>query len=89
MSGTLNNAEEGLLAAQVGRIFIQKRCFELGLQVSIGKKSVAGLDIGSSSIKMVELEGKLMSGQGVSTDEVPTDVLLHGDTFTVLAWNSM
>jgi hypothetical protein len=26
-------------------------------------------------------------GQGVSTEEVPTDVLLHGDTLEVLAWN--
>jgi hypothetical protein len=26
-------------------------------------------------------------GQGVSTEEVPTDVLLHNDTLEVLAWN--
>lgn len=28
-------------------------------------------------------------GQGVSTEEVPTDVLLHGDTLEVLGWNVM
>lgn len=28
-------------------------------------------------------------GQGVATDEVPTDVLVHSDTLKVLAWNSM
>ena len=28
-------------------------------------------------------------GQGVATDAVPTDVLVHGDTLRVLAWNAM
>ncbi len=28
-------------------------------------------------------------GQGVATDEVPTDVLVHGDTLKVLGWNAM
>lgn len=28
-------------------------------------------------------------GQDVATDAVPTDVLLHGDTLRVLAWNTM
>jgi len=28
-------------------------------------------------------------GQGVATDQVPTDVLVHGDTLRVLGWNAM
>ena len=44
------------------------------------KKSVAGLDIGSSSVKMVELEGKLNSLNLVSLgfENLPADTIIDG-----------
>src|SRR5580765_6255597 len=44
------------------------------------KKSVAGLDIGSSSIKMVELDGKLNSLNLVSLgfENLPSDTIIDG-----------
>ena len=44
------------------------------------KKSVAGLDIGSSSIKMVELEGKLNNLNLVSLgfENLPSDTIIDG-----------
>ena len=44
------------------------------------KKSVAGLDIGSSSIKMVELEGKLNNLNLVSLgfENLPGDTIIDG-----------
>lgn len=44
------------------------------------KKSVAGLDIGSSSIKMVELEGKLNNLYLVSLgfENLPGDTIIDG-----------
>ena len=44
------------------------------------KKSIAGLDIGSSSIKMVELDGKLNSLNLVSLgfENLPTDTIIDG-----------
>src|SRR3954463_11838591 len=44
------------------------------------KKSVAGLDIGSSSIKMVELEGKLNNLNLVSLgfENLPDDTIIDG-----------
>src|SRR5947207_9999428 len=44
------------------------------------KKSVAGLDIGSSSVKMVELEGKLNNLNLVSLgfENLPADTIIDG-----------
>ena len=44
------------------------------------KKSVAGLDIGSSSIKMVELEGKAnnLSLVGLGFENLPSDTIIDG-----------
>ena len=44
------------------------------------KKSVAGLDIGSSSIKMIELEGKLNNLNLVSLgfENLPGDTIIDG-----------
>ena len=44
------------------------------------KKSIAGLDIGSSSIKMVELDGKLNSLNLVSLgyENLPSDTIIDG-----------
>ncbi len=44
------------------------------------KKSVAGLDVGSSSIKMVELDGKMNSLNLVSLgfENLPDDTIVDG-----------
>ncbi len=44
------------------------------------KKSVAGLDVGSSSIKMVELEGKMnnLSLVGLGFENLPDDTIVDG-----------
>jgi type IV pilus assembly protein PilM len=44
------------------------------------KKSVAGLDIGSSSVKMVELEGKgnRYSLTGLGFENVPDETIIDG-----------
>src|ERR1051325_7962073 len=44
------------------------------------KKSVAGLDVGSSSIKMVELEGKAdsLSLVNLGFENLPTDTIIDG-----------
>jgi type IV pilus assembly protein PilM len=44
------------------------------------KKSVAGLDVGSSSIKIVELEGKMnsLSLVGLGFENLPGDTIVDG-----------
>jgi len=44
------------------------------------KKSVAGLDVGSSSIKMVELEGKgdNLSLVNLGFENLPSDTIIDG-----------
>ena len=44
------------------------------------KKSVAGLDVGSSSIKMVELDGKMnsLSLVGLGFENLPDDTIVDG-----------
>ena len=51
------------------------------------KKSVAGLDIGSSSIKMVELEGKAnnFSLVGLGFESLPDDTNIDGQIMELLS----
>src|SRR4051812_17518914 len=51
------------------------------------KKSVAGLDIGSSSIKMVELDGKANSFNLVSLgfENLPADTIVDGQIMEINA----
>ena len=47
------------------------------------KKSVAGLDIGSSSVKMVELDGKVgnLSLVSLGFENLPDNTIIDGRTF--------
>jgi len=51
------------------------------------KKSVAGLDIGSSSVKMVELDGKAnsLSLVGLGSENLPADTVVEGQIMEMTA----